>query len=117
MKKLFFLLPLVAILLLAFRNSNDPLPIGSALPAPENKMKDISGKEVSFKDVMKNNGLLVMFSCNTCPVVGKYQSRTLEIGKYAASKGIGVIVLNSNEGTRSEGESFEDMQTYGKEQG
>ena len=36
MKKLVFILPLL-LLLVAFRNSNDPLPIGSALPAPETK--------------------------------------------------------------------------------
>ncbi len=79
MKKILFsVLPVAAIAFLALQPFNDPLPIGSSLPNPDAKMKDISGKEVSFKDVMKKNGLLVMFSCNTCPVVGKYQSRTLE---------------------------------------
>jgi peroxiredoxin len=95
----------------------DPLTIGSLLPKADMKMKDISGKDVSFKDVMKKNGLLVMFSCNTCPVVGKYQSRTLETGKFAMDNEIGVIVLNSNEATRGEGDSFEDMKQYAKEQG
>jgi hypothetical protein len=80
-------------------------------------MKDISGKEIAFKDAMKKNGLLVMFSCNTCPVVKKYQSRTLETGKFALDNEIGVIVLNSNEATRDEGDSFDDMKQYAKEQG
>lgn len=118
MKKIFFsVLPIAVIALLALRPPTDPLTIGSSLPKADTKMKDISGKEVSFKDVMKKNGLLVMFSCNTCPVVGKYQSRTLETGKFAFDNEIGVIVLNSNEATRSDGESFEDMQQYGKDQG
>ncbi len=116
MKKLFSALPVVAIALFSLHVVNDPLPIGSTLPNADTRMKDISGKEVSFKDAMKKNGLLVMFSCNTCPVVGKYQSRTLEIGKYAADNGVGVILLNSNEATRSDGESFDDMKAYGKEQ-
>lgn len=118
MKKLAFLaLPLALVALIAWRSVSDPLPIGSALPQPDAKMKDVSGKETSFKDQMKKNGLLVMFSCNTCPVVGKYQARTLEVASYASSKDIGVIVLNSNEGTRDNGESFNDMQAYGKDQG
>ncbi|HKO82858.1 MAG TPA: thioredoxin family protein [Chitinophagaceae bacterium] len=117
MKKLFSVWPVAAIAFLSLQTVNDPLPIGSSLPNPDAKMKDISGKEVSFKDAMKKNGLLVMFSCNTCPVVGKYQSRTLETGKYAAEKGVGVILLNSNEATRSDGESFDDMKEYGKGQG
>ena len=115
MKKiLLFALPLVVILTMALRPAEDPLPIGSSLPKPEVKMKDITGKEVSFKDAVSRNGLLVMFSCNTCPVVKKYQSRTNEVCKYAMSKEIGVILLNSNEAYRDNGDSFDDMKDYGK---
>jgi thioredoxin-related protein len=118
MKKILFsVLPVAAIAIIVLRPFADPLTIGSTLPKADAKMKDVSGKEISFKDVMKKNGLLVMFSCNTCPVVGKYQSRTLETGKFAMDNEIGVIVLNSNEATRGDGDSFEDMQQYGKEQG
>jgi thioredoxin-related protein len=118
MKKILLsVLPAAAIAFLSLQNVNDPLPIGSSLPSPEAKMKDISGKEVSFNDAMNKNGLLVMFSCNTCPVVGKYQSRTLETAKFAADNKVGVIVLNSNEATRGDGESFDDMKEYGKAQG
>lgn len=116
MKKYFSILPVASILALTFA-VNDPLPIGSTLPSPEKKMKDVSGKEVSFSDVMKKNGLLVMFSCNTCPVVGKYQSRTLETAKFAADNEVGIILLNSNEATRDDGESMDDMKAYAKDQG
>ncbi len=34
--------------------------------------------------LMKENGLLVMFSCNTCPVVINNQARTKEICQFAA---------------------------------
>lgn len=118
MKKVIFsALPIVAISVMTWSSINDPLPIGAALPNPEVKMKDVSGKEISLKESIKRNGLLVMFSCNTCPVVGKYQSRTIELGKYAASKDVGVILLNANEATRDDGESFSEMQAYAKEQG
>jgi peroxiredoxin len=110
-------IPLAAIAFMAFRTISEPLPIGSTLPNADTKMKDISGKEVSFKDATKKNGLLVMFSCNTCPVVKKYQGRTLEAAKLAASKNIGVILLNPNEASRGEGDSYADMQAYAKEQG
>jgi len=110
-------IPLAAIAFMAFRTVTDPLPIGSSLPNADAKMKDISGKEVSFKDAMKKNGLMVMFSCNTCPVVKKYQGRTLEAAKLASSQNIGVILLNPNEASRNDGDSFTDMQAYAKEQG
>jgi hypothetical protein len=118
MKKILFAaFPIAAFTVLALRPVGDPLPIGSPIPNPEIKMKDISGSELSFKDAQMKNGLLVMFSCNTCPIVKKYQSRTLEVCKYALGMNVGVVLLNSNEATRDDGDSYEDMKTYAKEQG
>ena len=117
MKKIFFaLLPVVFATSLAFKSSVDPLPIGAPLPNPDKKMKDVAGMEVSFKDAMNTKGVLVMFSCNTCPVVHAYQSRTIEICNYAKSKEIGVILLNSNEASRDDGDSFSDMKNYASRQ-
>jgi hypothetical protein len=58
-----------------------------------------------------------MFSCNTCPWVIKNQSRTKEIAAYALSKEIGVILLNSNEDSRDDGDSFDAMKKYASDQG
>lgn len=118
MKRLLSLLsPFALLALLAFTVKDDPLTIGSPLPSPDTKLKDVSGKELSFNDAMRDNGLLVMFSCNTCPVVGKYESRTVEIARYALKKNIGVILLNPNEATRGQGDSYDDMIAYAKEKG
>jgi thioredoxin-related protein len=117
MKKiLLVLLPVVIASSFAFKSSIDPLPIGASIPNPDKKMKDVAGMEVSFKDAMNAKGLLVMFSCNTCPVVHAYQSRTIEVCNYARSKDIGMILLNSNEASRDNGDSFSDMKDYAGEQ-
>jgi thioredoxin-related protein len=79
-------------------------------------MKDVSGKEISIKDALKENGVLVMFSCNTCPYVVKNQERTVAIAEYAQKMKVGVIVLNSNEAYRSEDDSYEAMANYAKDQ-
>lgn len=113
MKKILFgLIPVAALALLALKPFSNELPIGSQMPKADIKMKDISGKEVTLKDAVKKNGILVMFSCNTCPVVKQYQARTNEICKYALSKDIGVVLLNSNEALRSNGDSYDDMKSY-----
>ena len=93
------------------------LPIGSTIPKADIKLKDISGKEVSIKDVTKENGVLVMFSCNTCPYVVKNQQRTLAVATYAEKNNVGVIILNSNEGQRNDDDSYEAMKAYAREQG
>jgi len=113
MKKILFAaFPVIAIALMTLKPISDPLAIGSAIPNADTKMKDISGKDVSFKDAMKKNGLLVMFSCNTCPVVHKYEARTVEICKKALENNVGVILLNSNEAYRDKGDSFIEMKEY-----
>jgi len=116
MKKLSAFLLLAVVALFAFRPLSE-LPIGSEMPMPDVKMLDVSGKEVSLKSAMGKKGLLVMFSCNTCPYVVKNQSRTIETGKYAKEQQIGVIVVNSNEAFRDEADSYEEMKKYGAGQG
>ncbi|MBS1918870.1 MAG: thioredoxin family protein [Bacteroidetes bacterium] len=106
-------LPVLTALMLALKPIDNPLPIGAPIPNPELKMKNIDGSDISFKEAMNKNGLLVMFSCNTCPVVKGYQPRCNEICKYAISNQIGVILLNSNEAYRKNGDSFDDMKAYG----
>jgi len=117
MKKMFFAAAAVAAISFAFTTYNDVLPIGAAIPKADLKLKDISGKEVTLKEAKKKNGLLVMFSCNTCPWVIKNQSRTKDIANYALSKEIGVILLNSNEGQRDDADSFSEMKEYATNQG
>ena len=123
MKKQLFLPLIIALFALISCGSDEPqvdfnpLPIGSKVPKSDVIMKDISGQEVSLKTGFKENGLLVMFSCNTCPAVKANQDRTKEISKYALEKNVGVILLNSNEGQRGDEDSFEEMKDYAKEQG
>ena len=116
MKKLSAPAAAIAAFLLFSFISVDPLTIGSKLPLPDKKLKDVSGKEISLKESSDKNGLLVMFSCNTCPYVIKNQQRTLAIGDYAQKNGIGIILLNSNEDNRDNGDSFESMKAYAAKQ-
>ncbi len=117
MKKILFgLLAVTLVTTLAF-TVGDPLQIGSAMPKADVKMQDISGKDVSMSDAKKANGVLVMFSCNTCPYVVKNQERTTAISEFALKNNIGVIILNSNEAYRGNEDSYAAMQEYAKEQG
>lgn len=115
MKKM--LISLLCFFPVSFLLAQGSLNIGSPIPLADSKMKDISGKEVSIKDAVQSNGVLVMFSCNTCPYVIRNQSRTKAITAYAKQNNIGVILVNSNEADRSDGDSYSEMQAYAKQQG
>jgi thioredoxin-related protein len=116
MKKILFLsVAILTIALMSFVNA-DVLNIGDALPKADVKMKDVSGKEITMEMAKKDNGLLVMFSCNTCPYVVKYQERAKEICDYALKMNYGVVVLNSNEAKRNDDDSYDAMKQYYKDQ-
>src|SRR5687768_6378839 len=103
MKKLVYLLSAFALFGLTSCNADDTptssneLAIGSKIPKAELKMKDITGDSITLKEAFKERGLLVMFSCNTCPYVIKNQDRTREISRFALENNFGVILINANE--------------------
>lgn len=101
----------VAFLLLAFTPTAE-LPLGASIPKADLQLKDVSGKEITLSTARRKNGLLVMFSCNTCPYVIKNQSRTASLSNYALQKEVGVVLLNSNEAARNGADSYEAMRKY-----
>lgn len=117
MKRIVLLITAVAVILIAFRSFSDPLPLGATLPKADLKMKDVSGKDVSFNDAKNKNGLLVMFSCNTCPWVIETNPGRMKLPLMLCQKKLGVILLNSNEGQRDDGDSYEKMKQYARNQG
>lgn len=92
------------------------LAIGTALPAADVKMKDVSGTELSLKEAAGKNGLLVIFSCNTCPfVVGAdgsagWEGRYPELAAFSKRMDVGMVLVNSNEAKRGAGDDMAAMQ-------
>lgn len=118
MKKISLSILLSTVLFLAFIPAINPeLEIGAAMPKPDLKMLDVSGKEISLNDSKADNGLLVIFSCNTCPYVKLSESRIKEVAALAKRNKIGVILVNSNEAQRGDEDSFDEMKKYAKAQG
>ena len=93
------------------------LDLGSILPLEDVKMLDISGDYISLGKAKGENGLLVIFSCNTCPWVIKWEDRYVELAKKYRSKGIGIIAVNSNETTFGSVDSMDEMKAHAKEKG
>lgn len=115
MKK--FLVTATAAVLSIASFAQNSLAIGASIPMADVKMKSVNGKQYSIKEAVGKNGVLVMFSCNTCPYVKKYQARTIEALKEAKKKDIGVIIINSNEEYRNADDSYVAMQEYANSQG
>lgn len=107
------------IILMAFTfNSSElkTLAIGDNAPRQELMMEGVDGEEHSLKTDVGENGLLVIFSCNTCPfVVGGmggaegWEGRYNEVYNSAKKNGVEMLLVNSNEAKRSKGDSMKDM--------
>ncbi len=89
--------------------------IGDKATLTDIKMLDVSGEKVSLADVTKENGLLVLFSSNTCPFVMQWQDRYPEIKNWADQHKVGMIVLNSNYGNRDGVDSYDAMKKLARE--
>jgi peroxiredoxin len=91
------------------------LNIGDKAPKTELKMTNLDGNKVSLEELKKENGLCVIYSCNTCPWVVAWEDRYNELFKECADKNIGFVLVNSNEAKREDDDSLEEMKAHAKE--
>lgn len=113
MKNLFVILMIVAFF--PAMAVTGTIGIGGKATFTNVKMHDVSGAEYSLADVAGENGLLVMFSSNTCPFVLQWEDRYNELKSWADRHNVGMIVLNSNYGNRNGVDSFEEMKKHASE--
>ena len=100
-----------------FAQAADKLNIGDDLPGKTISMKNATGKDMTLGQAVSHGGLLVMFSCNTCPYVIKNQAATKQAMEYANKRQITVVVINSNEAKRDGDDSYAAMKKYAADNG
>ena len=118
MKTTFFSFLTLSILVSSIATAQE-LPIGDAAPMTSHPMVGVDDKKPSLDELKADNGLLVVFSCNTCPfVVGRgdktegWEGRYNGLAAQAESMGIGMVLVNSNEAKREGDDSFDAMKSH-----
>jgi len=122
---LWLLLPTMLILcsFILLKDGNGKLKIGSALPSENTTLVSTKGDTTNLNEEMGANGILVIFSCNTCPfVVGSDNFKGWEhtynsIAEKASGFKINTVLVNSNEAKRSNADSMEEMKKRASAQG
>ena len=94
-------------------SAQDELAIGDKAPLTDFKMTNIDGQDWSLVDIAGDGGTLVIFTCNTCPfVVGRegksegWEGRYNDVIGFARERGIGAVLVNSNEAKRKGDDSL-----------
>ena len=105
-------------------SAQEELAIGDKAPLTDFKMTNIDGQDWSLVDIAGENGTLVIFTCNTCPfVVGRegksegWEGRYNDVIAFARERGIGSVLVNSNEAKRKGDDSLEQMKQHAREAG
>jgi hypothetical protein len=114
-------LALLTLICFAFMPSPAGLEIGDTTPHTKVELQAVSGKKLTLEHLRQEKGLLVIFSCNTCPfVVGTgdkegWEGRYNGIYDLVSQLKIGMVLINSNEAFRKDEDSFEKMVAHAKD--
>jgi peroxiredoxin len=95
-----------------------PLALGAKIPEASTKLKSVTTPgEVTLAKAGGPKGTLVVFTCNGCPYAKAWEDRIVELANGYAKKGVGVVIINSNNPTVSKGDAEDLTRARAKEKG
>lgn len=117
MKKVLIVFAFLPLLLNVSAQNFPELEIGGTAPLLHSPMQGIDGKSVTLSDISESNGLLIVFSCNTCPWVLMWEDRYVEVAKWAENNKVGFVLVNSNYKKFDGDDSMDNMKKHATEKG
>ena len=110
----------IALLLLntsLFAQKYPTLNIGQKMPMQDEKIFDISEQSMTLNENLKSNGILVVFTSNSCPFVVMWEDRYKLLEKKCMNSGLGMVYINSNQAKRDGDDSVDKMRNHSKKMG
>ena len=110
----------VALLLLntsLFAQKYPTLNIGQKMPMQDSKIFDTSQESMTLNEKLKSNGILVVFTSNSCPFVVMWEDRYKLLEEKCMTSGLGMVYINSNQAKRDGDDSVKEMRKHSKEMG
>ena len=102
---------------ITFAQKYNTLELGAIIPLSEKLMINVTDEKMSLNSNFNENGLLVVFSCNTCPFVIMWEDRYRQLEKMCQTNNVGMVYINSNEAKRDGDDSLEAMKNHAKTMG
>ena len=92
--------------------AHDDVKLETGAKAPSFKATSIDGKEISNQTFRDADVMLVVFTCNGCPVAKAYEDRMIALAKKYQDKKVAVVAINNHHA-----EDLEAMKDRAKEKG
>jgi len=70
---------------------------------------NVDGRTVSLSDYSNQKGVILIFTCNTCPFTKAYEERIIQLHNTYLSMGFPVVAINSNNPQISPDDSYSHM--------
>ncbi|MDP8228863.1 MAG: thioredoxin family protein [Candidatus Electryoneaceae bacterium] len=86
--------------------------------APSFDLPGVDGHQHTLEKYRgKVKALVVIFSCNHCPWVIKYENRMIALGKEYRNSGVGFVIINVNDVGQYPADSFDNMKKRSTDKG
>tara|TARA_B110000858_G_C17729381_1_gene439289 strand:+ start:86 stop:718 length:633 start_codon:yes stop_codon:yes gene_type:complete len=95
-------------------SSFETISISDKIPEIDFELESVNKEWMTINSQVGDNGLLVIFTCNTCPFVVMWEDRYKLIEQIVEESNIGLVYINSNYKKRKGDDSFENMQKHAK---
>ena len=99
------------------KSSQEEFPtieIKDEMPNMDYEMKSVNGISYSLNNIKEKNGIIILFTCNTCPFVVKWEDRYKLLEELAKKNNLGLAYINSNYKKRDGDDSYEEMKKHAK---
>jgi len=97
----------------AAKSGAKKLAVGDAAPAWK-ALKGVDDKDHSLKDLAKAKAVVVIFTCDHCPVARAYEKRLTQFADEYKDKGVELVAINVSLG---EADNLKVMQEQAKQKG
>ena len=121
MKKILITLLCLPFIMFAQKNDKkssqeefETIEIKSEIPNADYEMKSVNGIYYSLNNLREKNGIIILFTCNKCPFVVKWEDRYKLLEELAKKNNIGLVYINSNYKKRDGDDSYEEMKKHAK---
>ncbi|MEM6395203.1 MAG: thioredoxin family protein [Bacteroidota bacterium] len=85
--------------------------------APDFNLINVDGDSVSLADMPETEGIILVFTCNHCPVAKLYEQRIIELDAAYADEGYPVVAINPNSPRKKPLDNYPNMQKRAEEKG